>query len=49
MPTLDEFGAWVKVGGRRALEFDTKVEDERTTICFIVSETNKVRYNMFRS
>ncbi|KLO09668.1 hypothetical protein SCHPADRAFT_892905 [Schizopora paradoxa] len=43
MPTYNEFGAWVKVGGprRRMLEYDTRVEDVRSTICYIASETGE--------
>lgn len=45
MPKFGDFGAWVKVGGRRILELNTKVDEaDRSTVCYMLSETDQVSF-----
>jgi len=43
MPKFDGFSAWITIGRRKVQEFNERVElEERSTICYVTSDTGKV-------
>lgn len=44
MPSFEGFGAWIHIGNRRMSEYEASVSnEERTTTCYVASETGTVR------